>query len=318
MAGHWSFNDGTGTTAADSSGNGYNATLFNGVTWINGVFGGAISANNVNQYVSTPTINLTGTTAVTVSMWVNRTYTSGGTSGTTLYEFSSSINGNTGTFALYPDEAADCGTPAMELGLRGDAGFNLKCYAQPTSGVWHHLAVVYDVTQAAANEVTLYIDGVLQTPLSQTHSADNTAAFGNFPLYLFSRAGTTSFSGGEMDEFQLYSRALSSTEVQEIYNEKSTVSIGAAVAPTSLAFGNQSVNTTSTPLSVILSSVGTNPLVISNITTTGDFAFPSNTCTGLPMATPASCTLNVTYTPTVSGAETGSLIISSKRSEQSH
>ncbi|MBZ5660224.1 MAG: choice-of-anchor D domain-containing protein [Acidobacteriia bacterium] len=309
--GHWGFDDGTGTTAADSSGNGYNATLFNGVSWISGLFNGAISANNVNQYASTPSIDLTGTHAVTVSLWVNRTYTSGGTTGTTLFEFSSNLNSNIGSFGFYPDEAPDCGTPAMEIGMHGDAGVNIKCFAQPSSGAWHHLAVVYDVTQTAANEVSLYIDGVLQTALSQSHSSANTAAFGNFPLYLFSRGGTGSFSGGEMDELQLYSRALSSTEVQELYNERLTIPVGASVSPTSLAFGNQSVNVTSAPKSVILTSIGANALTISNITTSGDFALASSTCTALPMPTAATCTMNVTFTPTVAGARSGSLTITS-------
>ncbi len=312
IAGYWKFDEGSGTTAADSSGNGLNATLFNGVTWITGVFNGAISADNVSQYASTPLINLTGSHAVSVSAWVNRTYTSGGASGTTLFEFSNSVNGNTGTFALFPDEAADCGTPAMEIALRGDAGFNIKCFAQPTSGVWHNLAVVYDVTQNAANEVTLYIDGVQQTALSQTQNKDNTAAFGNFPLYLFSRAGTTSFSGGEMDDFQLYGRALTSTEVQELYNERSTIQVGAAVAPSSLTFGNQAVNTTSAAQTLTLTSVGVNPLMISDVSSTGDFAFPSSTCTAAPMATAATCTFDVTFKPTASGARTGSLTITSQ------
>ncbi len=42
----------------------------------------------------------------------------------------------------------------MMIGLHGNAGYNLKCYAQPSSGVWHHLAAVFDKSQTAANEVT--------------------------------------------------------------------------------------------------------------------------------------------------------------------
>src|SRR4029077_5613301 len=95
-------------------------------------------------------------------------------------------------------------------------GYNIKCFAQPTSGVWHHLAVIYDMSQAAASEVNLYIDGVLQTALSQTYNSNNSGKFGTYPLYLFSRAGTSSFSGGEMDDLQLYNRALSAAEIQQI------------------------------------------------------------------------------------------------------
>ena len=79
LVGYWKFDDGSGTTAADSSGNGYTATLFNGIGWITGEIGGAISANGVNQYGSIPAINLSSTQAVTVAFWANRTYsTSGG------------------------------------------------------------------------------------------------------------------------------------------------------------------------------------------------------------------------------------------------
>ncbi len=217
LVGEWPFDAGSGTTAVDSTGNGHTATLFNGVTWVPGKIGNAISANTTNQYASTATINLSTTSAVTVAAWVNRTYTSGGTNGNTLWEFSTNFNNVSNAFAFFPDEAPDCGVTAMEIGIDGNAGYNIKCYTQPTSGVWHHLAVVYDMSQAAANEVNLYIDGVLQTALKQTLNSNNTGTFGSYPLYLFSRAGTTSFSGGQMDDLQLYNRALSATEVKQVF-----------------------------------------------------------------------------------------------------
>ena len=218
LVGHWTFDEGSGTTAADSSGNGYTATLVNGVTWLPGKLGNAISANNTNQYAKTPSIDLSATSAVTVAAWVNRTYSSGGTNGDTLFEFSDNYNNYSNVFAFFPDEAPDCGVTAMEIGIDGNSGYNIKCFSQPTSGVWHHLAVVYDMSQAAASEVNLYIDGALQTALSQTYNSNNSGKFGNYPLYLFSRAGTTSFSGGEMDDLQLFNRALSASEVQQVFN----------------------------------------------------------------------------------------------------
>ena len=218
LAGEWPFDAGSGTTAVDSTGNGHTATLFNGVTWVPGKIGNAISANTTNQYASTAAINLSATSAVTVAAWVNRTYTSGGTNGNTLFEFSTNFNNASDAFAFFPDEAPDCGVTAMEIGIDGNAGYNIKCYTQPSSGVWHHLAVVYDMSQAAANEVNLYIDGVLQTALKQTFNNNNTGNFGNYPLYVFSRAGTTSYSGGQMDDLQLYSRALSAAEVKQVFN----------------------------------------------------------------------------------------------------
>ena len=51
LVGWWKFDDGAGGTAADSSGNGYNATLVNGVSWVTGKIGDAVSANGGNRNV---------------------------------------------------------------------------------------------------------------------------------------------------------------------------------------------------------------------------------------------------------------------------
>src|SRR5271157_3820232 len=63
--GWWKFDDGSGTKAADSSGNRHTATLVNGVDWVTGKIGAAVSANAARrQYVSIPAINLSGAKAV--------------------------------------------------------------------------------------------------------------------------------------------------------------------------------------------------------------------------------------------------------------
>jgi len=98
LVGYWKFDDGSGTTAADSSGNAHTATLVNGVSWVTGKIGDAVSANGVNQYVSTPAINLSATKAVTWTAWVNRTYSTAG--GHTLFENSTNFNNSTTGFGF--------------------------------------------------------------------------------------------------------------------------------------------------------------------------------------------------------------------------
>lgn len=220
LVGYWTFNEGSGTTAADSSGNGLTATLSNGVSWTTGIVGGAVSANGTNQFITIPSLNLTATSAASVAMWVNRTYTSG--AGDVLLEFSSNFNSTTNAFGLFPEGAGDCGVPATEIGLVGNSGYDIKCYTQPSSGVWHHLVVVYDYTQSAANSVTFYVDGILQTALKQPFSTNNSGKFGNYPIYLFSRGGNSNFSAGQIGDLQIYNRALSASDVQTLYNEVSS------------------------------------------------------------------------------------------------
>ena len=85
--GHWTFDDGSGTHAADSSGKGHTAILVNDASWVPGKIGGAVSANAAaQQYVSIPAIDLRSTQAVTVSLWANRTYSKIG--GHALFEAS--------------------------------------------------------------------------------------------------------------------------------------------------------------------------------------------------------------------------------------
>ena len=80
-----------------------------------------------------------------------------------------------------------------------------------------------------------------------------------------------------------------------------------SISPVSLTFPVQSVGATSAPQVVTLANVGTAPLIISSIVTTGDFAAGS-TC-GTSLAPTQSCQFTVTFTPLVAGARTGAITI---------
>ena len=52
LAGAWGFNEGSGTTTADASGNGNTATLLNGPTWVAGKYGNGLSFDGANDNLS--------------------------------------------------------------------------------------------------------------------------------------------------------------------------------------------------------------------------------------------------------------------------
>jgi len=81
----------------------------------------------------------------------------------------------------------------------------------------------------------------------------------------------------------------------------------ASVAPSSLAFGSVNVGVTSASLPVVLSNNQAIALTIGSIAATGDFA-QSNTCPAV-LAGGTSCTINVTFTPTATGARTGKITV---------
>jgi hypothetical protein len=84
-----------------------------------------------------------------------------------------------------------------------------------------------------------------------------------------------------------------------------------SLSPLSLAFGNQTVNTTSTAQTLTLSNAGNGALSIISLALTGtnasDFA-QANTC-GSSLAAGANCTIAVMFTPSVTGTRAASLSI---------
>jgi hypothetical protein len=236
-------------------------------------------------------------------MWVNRTYSTSG--GHTLFEDSSDYETSTTGFGLFPDDPTCNGILA---GLHGDVGYSSNCYSQPSSGAWHHLAVVYDKSQPENSQVAFYVDGDLQTPTRNQAASTNTNTFGNNPIYLFSRGGMQEFTAGIMDDLQLYSRALSASEIQQIYSLGAVAMAGASVSPASLSFISQGLGITSGPQVVTLSNPGSATLSNLSIAASGDFAEKDN-C-GSSLAAGTSCTINVTFTPTAGGSRTATLTIS--------
>ena len=86
------------------------------------------------------------------------------------------------------------------------------------------------------------------------------------------------------------------------------VSAAVATLPTTpLTFANQVVGTTSTAQPITLTNNGAAPLGSLSIGTTGDFA-ETNDC-GTSLAVSASCTINVTFTPTTIGSRPGSVSV---------
>src|SRR5207302_685520 len=89
---------------------------------------------------------------------------------------------------------------------------------------------------------------------------------------------------------------------------------GVGLAPTSLDFGNQLLATTSAPMTVTLTNTGAAALTINSFAASGDFAATSTGASACPtspatLAAGGNCTINVTFTPTASGARTGTLSV---------
>ncbi|MBB5869262.1 glucose/arabinose dehydrogenase [Allocatelliglobosispora scoriae] len=108
--------------------------------------------------------------------------------------------------------------------------------------------------------------------------------------------GNTGWPAGQIGELQIFGGGGPTT---------ATLS----ASPVSLAFGNQLVNTTSPQVSVNITNTGNGPAAVSGVVVAGNFA-QSHNC-GSTIAAGATCQVSVTFTPTSTGAKTGSFTVNS-------
>ena len=79
------------------------------------------------------------------------------------------------------------------------------------------------------------------------------------------------------------------------------------LSATTLNFGDETVGKTSAAQTLTVTNSGTSTLTISNVTASGDYAETSTCITSL--APNATCTVTVTFTPTMSGTRTGAVTL---------
>jgi hypothetical protein len=111
----------------------------------------------------------------------------------------------------------------------------------------------------------------------------------------------TGWSAGQLSDFEVFPAAGGGSSSATL-----------SVAPASLTFASQALNTTSSAQTVTVSNTGTAAASLSVIVTSGDFS-QTNTC-GTSIAAGSSCTVSVKFTPVASGTRTGSLTIASNAS----
>src|ERR1019366_9443083 len=92
---------------------------------------------------------------------------------------------------------------------------------------------------------------------------------------------------------------------------------GLALSPQQISFGNQALNTTSNPTTVTLTNEGSAPLSINTISASGNFTQTNNCGTSLP-AGGATCTIQITFSPSQAGQQTDEVLISDNSAGSPH
>ncbi|MHA3773494.1 LamG-like jellyroll fold domain-containing protein [Verrucomicrobiota bacterium sgz303538] len=193
----YSFDEGSGSSAGDSSGNGYMGTV-NGATWLpGGRFGSALSFNGTGNWVTvTGVTNLRLSTGMTLEAWVNPSALSGWR--TVIFK----ENSGGLDYALYAHDNVPRPAGYINMG-NGDI-------SAPGSGAlplnsWTHLATTYDGTT-----LRLYVNGVLAGSRASGGAIRQSA----LPLRIGGNSVWGEYFTGLIDEVRIYNRALTATEIQ--------------------------------------------------------------------------------------------------------
>ncbi len=204
LVGWWRFDEGTGTTAYDVSGNANNGTLAGATlpAWSAGTLGNALKFDGVNA-----TINLSNSNSFTnmsssfsISHWVNTTSSIG-----QMYTVSNAGSGNGYRFGL---------TGGLIAFLVGNGSYTETTCGSKTvnDGTWHMITGVYNLS--GTNQFNCYIDGVLAGTVSlpSNYVGYSAAAPG------IGKPPCCQPFTGYLDDVRIYSRALSESEIAQLYS----------------------------------------------------------------------------------------------------
>ena len=179
---------------------------------IAGKIGQGLSFDGSNDYVSAP-VNLSGTNIASLSFWMK--WNAYANDDDLAFEYTTNFTG-VNAFIIDPNDS----TPSRFSIIMSATGgyYNGGYITRPSAGVWHHYGVILNRTTGTANGVTIYVDGVAQS-MTQTYSSDfSSSNFDNSSLYFMSRGGSSLFGAGSLDDVRIYNRALSATEITQLYN----------------------------------------------------------------------------------------------------
>ena len=201
LVGHWRFNEGTGSTAYDSSPEGNNGTI-HGASWVRGKFGYALKFDGSDDYVSaSDSASLDITSEITIEAWIKPTR---GYLGNYVQEiivdkyysdaYRFNICGHSGQ------------KPGLRLFIHGTVFefLNVIDWYQ-----WQHVAATFD---DATDTAVLYHNG-------DSHEVTNSASLStsNSPLIIGRNTAGTQHFKGDIDEVRIYNRALSPEEIKIHY-----------------------------------------------------------------------------------------------------
>lgn len=204
LAGYWHFDEATSTVAYDTSGIGNNGTLTGSPTWQTSSeckTGECLSFNGTTGYVSAGTSVPDVESAYTISMWVYATAKGG--------LFSRSVGSGWLDERLVLHQYS---SNKLRLTHSNGSAYNtVDSSADFPLNQWVHVAVTWDGSSA-----NFYFDGALDVTRALTRATEHSGV--KTWIGRVEGLGSNYFTG-KIDEVRVYNRALSATEILNLYDD---------------------------------------------------------------------------------------------------
>ena len=200
------FEEASGTTVVDSSGNGNNGTFnaVNGPTRVTGGrFGKAMQFDGVDDLITVADSNsLDLTSAATLMAWVKPTNASG------WRNILTKQNGSDLAYSMYSNNnASGVGQPTGYVMIGGTAR-SVAAVDSAVAGKWIHVAVTY-----GGGSLKMYVNGVLERTLAVTGNIPVTSG----PLWLGgNQIWLDEFFSGVLDEVRIMGATLSESDIRTL------------------------------------------------------------------------------------------------------
>ena len=211
-------NETSGTSAVDSTGNGWNGTLINGATWTQGKNSNAVSLSKASsQYVTLPSGVVADLSDLTVSAWV---YQNSASNSARIFDFGSG-DGTYGGINPWGSETwlaerymclePQDGNGKFKFAISHSAATGEETIFGPTAlptGQWVHVSVTL-----SAGIGTLYVNGVV---VGQNVNMPMTPM--QFPATTQNYIGKSQwrddpYFDGKIDDFRIYHGGLSTAQI---------------------------------------------------------------------------------------------------------
>ena len=204
LTGYWNFDEGTGSTAGDSSDSDIDGTLY-GPAWSeDGRYGSALDFDGSDDYVALGTPDELNSELVTLAAWVKADTASPAENMFVLNR----QNANPGTVGLLLEHGTQ--KWAAQVRLDGSESTVRIIYSNAVATTdWTFLAMTYD-----GETLRLYVNGVLQADTFAISGTIDTDSFTSINIGRHPTSGR--YFDGMIDNMMIYDRPLSAEEITSL------------------------------------------------------------------------------------------------------